>query len=88
MVIKWQLVMHLWPQRNGCRFGGGAWAIGVTLKFTHTNLAPFHRYQVMTSLVKAYAHGLFVSGHFNGDPHAPWRTLVTPQPPRQETYMR
>lgn len=27
--------------------------------------------QVMTSLVKAYAHGLFVSGHFNGDPHAP-----------------
>ncbi|CAJ1375460.1 unnamed protein product, partial [Effrenium voratum] len=28
------------------------------------------RLQVMTSLVKAYAHGLFVSGHFNGDPHA------------------
>ncbi|CAE8674338.1 unnamed protein product [Polarella glacialis] len=24
----------------------------------------------MTELVRAYAHGLFVSGHFNGDPHA------------------
>lgn len=33
-------------------------------------LAPEERLQVMTSLVKAYAHGLFVSGHFNGDPHA------------------
>ena len=31
----------------------------------------------MTSLVKAYAHGLFVSGHFNGDPHVPCRGLFS-----------
>eukprot|EP00913_Durusdinium_trenchii_P031340 g29346.t1 len=34
------------------------------------SLTPDERLEVMTSLVKAYAHGLFVSGHFNGDPHA------------------
>eukprot|EP00931_Biecheleriopsis_adriatica_P003534 TRINITY_DN105335_c0_g1_i1.p1 TRINITY_DN105335_c0_g1~~TRINITY_DN105335_c0_g1_i1.p1 ORF type:complete len:1024 (+),score=169.26 TRINITY_DN105335_c0_g1_i1:42-3113(+) len=28
------------------------------------------RLEVMTQLVHAYAHGLFISGHFNGDPHA------------------
>ena len=38
------------------------------------SLAPEERLQVMTSLVRAYAHGLFVSGHFNGDPHVPRRS--------------
>ncbi|CAE7714049.1 Adck1 [Symbiodinium microadriaticum] len=34
------------------------------------SLSAAERLEVMTSLVRAYAHGLFVSGHFNGDPHA------------------
>lgn len=34
------------------------------------DLTPDQRLAVMTDLVRAYAHGLFVSGHFNGDPHA------------------
>lgn len=34
------------------------------------DLIPEERLAVMTQLVRAYAHGLFVAGHFNGDPHA------------------
>ena len=64
------VVPEVFPELCGSRVLVMEFVDGHQVAAGDASLAPEERLQVMTSLVKAYAHGLFVSGHFNGDPHA------------------
>ncbi|CAE8647122.1 unnamed protein product, partial [Polarella glacialis] len=64
------VVPEIYPSLCGRRVLVMEFIDGCQLSSDDAMLTQDERVSLMTELVRAYAHGLFVSGHFNGDPHA------------------
>lgn len=80
------IVPEIFPSLCGRRVLVMEFIEGEQITAGSTSLTADERLRVMSDLVRAYAHGLFVSGHFNGDPHA-GNLLVTRREERAQCVL-